>query len=314
MKKKLYRIAPAVLIVAGLVFIPFLLAACRKSGADTGTKVALETAEPVFSVRVAEAENRTLEAYLEVNGNIVSEHQVSVFPETSGKLAGVYVALGSKVRKGQLIAELDPSRPGMVYSLNPVYAPITGTVCAVPLAVGSAVSPGNSVATIAVVENLEIEALIPEREVSRLGVNLKAQLSLQAFPGEIFEATVVRVAPVLDPASRTKKIVLRFDREDSRINAGMFARIKLNTRIYPDALTVPSEAVLNVYGVSAVYVFEDGRVSLREVNAGVTIGRLTEVKAGLAPGEVIVVQGQQFLSDGAPVRLIGTAGKIGGKA
>jgi multidrug efflux pump subunit AcrA (membrane-fusion protein) len=271
-------------------------------------------AEPVFSVRAAEAETRTLETHLEVNGNIVSEQQVEVFPETSGRLAGMYAALGTTVQKGQLIAEIDPSRPGIVYSRSPVYAPITGTVCAVPLAAGSTVSPGNSIATIAVVENLEIEALIPEREVSQLKVNLKAEVSLQAFPKEIFSATVVRVSPVLDPYSRTKKIVLRFDRKDSRINAGMFARLKINTRIYADVLTVPAEAVVDVYGKPAVYVFRDGRVTLREVSVGVTIDRLTEIRAALAAGEQVVVQGQQFLADGAPVRVIGNTGKVGGKA
>jgi multidrug efflux pump subunit AcrA (membrane-fusion protein) len=264
-----------------------------------------ETTKAVFSVRVSEAENRTLEACLELNGNIVSEHQVEVFPETSGKLEEVFVALGTRVQKGQLIAEIDPSRPGAVYSHSPVYAPISGTVCAVPLAAGSTVSPGNSIAVIAVVENLEIEALIPEREVSQLRLNLKAQVTLRAFPNEIFNATVIRVSPVLDPYSRTKKIVLRFDQKDSRINAGMFARLKINTRVYPDVLTIPAEAIVDVYGTQSVYVYRDGRVMLREVSAGVTIDRLTEIKAGLAAGEQVVIQGQQFLADGVPARLIG---------
>jgi multidrug efflux pump subunit AcrA (membrane-fusion protein) len=302
--KKILIIGISALAALGLIFIPSLLVEGKKTVNEAG--MAAEAAEPVFSVRIAEAETRTLETYLEVNGNIVSEHQVEVFPETSGKLAEVFVALGTKVQKGQLIAEIDPSRPGAVYSHNPVYAPITGTVCAAPFAEGSTVSPGNSVATIAVVENLEIEALIPEREVSRLKVNLKAEVSLQAYPNEIFNATVIRVSPVLDPYSRTKKIVLRFEKKDSRINAGMFARLKINTGTYPDVIAVPAEAITDVYGKPAVYVCRDGRVTLREVSAGITIGRLTEIRAGLATGEEVVIQGQQFLADGAAVRLIGS--------
>ncbi|GHU81660.1 membrane protein [Spirochaetia bacterium] len=312
--KKIFIIMIGALIAAGLVFIPSLLAESQNKANNGGIIEAVEEVEPVFSVRVTGAEYRTLEASLEVNGNIVSEHQVEAFPETSGKLVGVYVSLGTMVQKGQLIAEIDPSKPGLVYFHSPVYAPITGTVCAVPMAAGSTVSPVNSIATIAVVENPEIEALIPEREVSQLEINQGAQVTLQAFPHEIFNATVVRVSPVLDPYSRTKKIVLRFDGKDSRVNAGMFARLKINTRIYPEVLTVPSEAIVDGYGKPSVYVFRDGKVMLREVSTGVTINRLTEIKAGLAAGEQVVVQGQQFLADGATVRLIGNTGKAGGKA
>jgi multidrug efflux pump subunit AcrA (membrane-fusion protein) len=44
---------------------------------------------------------------------------------------------------------------------------------------------------------------------------------------------------------------------------------------------------------------------MREISAGVSVDKEVEIKSGLAPGEAVVVQGQQFLTDGAPVRVIG---------
>jgi hypothetical protein len=50
------------------------------------------------------------------------------------------------------------------------------------------------------------------------------------------------------------------------------------------------------------------RADLREIAAGVTINQLTEIKTGIAVGDVVLIQGQQFISDGAPVRVIASAG------
>jgi RND family efflux transporter MFP subunit len=116
---------------------------------------------------------------------------------------------------------------------------------------------------------------------------------------------VAHVSPVLDSASRTKLITLRFDRNDSRINAGMFARVRINTKNYPDTLAVPAEALMNKHGAQAVYVAQNGRAELREISTGVTIDGLTEIKSGLSAGETVVIQGQQLLSGGAAVRVIG---------
>jgi multidrug efflux pump subunit AcrA (membrane-fusion protein) len=97
-------VAATAILATGLLFVPSMLAG------DTVKPVA-EAEMPVFPVKVTDAEVRTLRAYLEVNGDIVSDRQVVVFPETSGKLARVLVALGSTVRQGGLIAEVNPARP-----------------------------------------------------------------------------------------------------------------------------------------------------------------------------------------------------------
>ncbi|GHU97834.1 MexH family multidrug efflux RND transporter periplasmic adaptor subunit [Spirochaetia bacterium] len=294
--KKFIGFVMTMVIAAALVFIPTLVA---QDGSAASEAAPDET--PVYSVKTAAAEVRTLEAYLEVNGDIVSARQVEVLSETAGKLISVKVALGTQVWQGDLIAQVDPSSAGAQYMASSVYAPISGIVCAAPLAVGSTVQAGSVIASIAQADNLQIEALIPEREVSQLRVGLAAAVTLPAFQGEVFTAKITQVSPILDPASRTKKIVLRFDRSDSRINAGMFAHVKLNTRTYPDVMTVPAEAVIEQSGAQYVYVLQSGKVELQEVAVGVTIDYSTEIKNGLDSGDAVVIQGQQFLSDGAAV-------------
>ena len=305
--KKFLIVLAVLAIAAGLILIPSVTGEkAPPPGFARGGASA-----PVFTVRTEDAETRTLQAYIEVNANIVSQHQVTVMPDANGKIVSMRVNLGSVVQRGTLIAEVDPSRPGQEYSLSGVYAPVSGMVVSTPLPEGSTVSTTTPLMTLAVGGSVEIEALIPEREVGQLRTGLKAEVRLEAFPGETFAATLTQLSPVLDPVSRTKKITLRFDRNDSRINPGMFARVKLNTRSYVNVVSVPQEAVIEHRGKTVVYVLDADplgaapQVQAREVAVGVNVDREVEIKEGLKPGEAVVVQGQQFLTDGAPVRVIG---------
>ncbi|MDR0597715.1 MAG: efflux RND transporter periplasmic adaptor subunit [Treponema sp.] len=307
----------AVLFAAALcVFLPSLLAE-TKIMAVRGPREQSEPGGPesppadtVFSVRAVKAENRDLQAYLEVNGNVINENQVAVFPDMGGRLISINVALGSRVWKGQTIAEVDPSKPGSSYAPSPVIAPISGTVAGAPLSVGATVSASSVIVTIADSQRLEIEASIPEREVGQLREGLGAEITLAAFPGEIFRARVSHVSPMVDAASRTKRIVLNFTAQDSRINAGMFASIKLKTRNYKNVIAVPAEAVVEARGLRGVYALDDSgeRAHFHEIKAGVTVDGETEIRSGLEAGALVVVQGQQFLTDGAKVRVIGVQG------
>ncbi|MDR0709550.1 MAG: efflux RND transporter periplasmic adaptor subunit [Spirochaetaceae bacterium] len=298
------------MIIAGaLVFGPSLLASGDESKAE------IETGEtPLFSVRTENAEKRTLRAFLEVNGDIVGRQEADVFPDMPGKLTRVYAALGSPVRKGDVIAEVDPSKPGTSYMSSPVYAPISGAVSKIPLSVGATVSPGTSITTVSVTGNLEIAARIPEREIAGLRTGLKAEVTLQAYPGEIFTAAISHVSPVLDSTSRTKLIGLSFERNDSRINAGMFARIRINTRTYNNVLAVPTEAIINKHGEYHVYVLRNNAAGLphaetRTVETGAALEGWTEIRAGLDEGEAVITQGQQLLSGGEALRVIARGGR-----
>jgi multidrug efflux pump subunit AcrA (membrane-fusion protein) len=332
--KKLALFITVAALAAGFIFIPQKLAGIKAAvrggqAMDGGPDMGGSPGDPeereqatVFAVRTAAAERRTLQAYIEINGNIVSENQVTVVPEVAGKLVSMKAGLGSRVQKGALVAEVDPSRPGTDYSLSPVYAPISGTVVSNPLTVGSTVSAGLPLLTLAAAGSTKIEAAIPEREVGQLRAGLRADIFLEAFPGEVFAAEVIRLSPVVDPVSRTKQIILTFIREDSRINPGMFARIKLNTRTYEQVLSIPIDAIVENRGDKVVYVVsphempsglaaagnekeEPPRVSMRQVATGVSVDGEIEIKSGLDSGETVVIQGQQFLSEGAAVRVIG---------
>ena len=254
--------AALVLLVAALVAI-FI---SKKSGAaggamPSGPGIGRGGGNTVFTVRSVEAKNAVLTDYVITNGEVESQSAVEVFPSMSGKIAQINVMLGSHVNRGDVIAKVDPSEPGTKYALSPVEAPISGSIVSSPLKIGTTVTTNSAVTMIGDIDNLQVSCSIPERYVAELKTGLKAEVSLEAYPGIVFSATVSRVSPVVDSSTRTKEIILNFDKKDSRINAGMFAKIKLYTTKYSGQLVVPSDAVvLNDDGSAYLFVVNDNTV------------------------------------------------------
>ena len=280
--------------------------AAGSSGARGGRPVSAAA----FSVRTEIARRGTLQDYIETNGDVVSDSAVKVYPYIAGRLVSLRVPLGGRVSKGEVLAEVDPSTPGSAFSLNPVLAPLSGTVTSLPVPVGSLVGTGTAVAEIGLIEDVQVEARIPERFIGVLRTGLRASVSLEAYPGVSFSATVVRVSPVVDPVSRTKTIRLGFDRPDPRINPGMFARIRLDTTAYPNRLIVGEAALRSDADGAFVFVVRsDGTASKRRVVRGAAVDGRAEVVSGLEEGETVVIEGAAALADGAAVRDIGTRGE-----
>ncbi|MGI5105663.1 efflux RND transporter periplasmic adaptor subunit [Treponema socranskii] len=284
----------AALGVGGYAFYSTRHAAAMRGRAPSQT---------VSTVRTQVAEVITLHDYINTNGDIEAVNSVTVYPDIGGKIVSTNVTLGSPVRRGDVIARVDPSEPGSSYTLSPVLAPISGSIIKTPLKVGTKVTTSSAVTTIGDIASLQITAKIPERYVASLRTGLKAEISLEAYPDAVFAATVTHVSPVLDVNARTKEIVLTFDENDTRINAGMFGKVKLYTLDYGGAVALPSDAVVTKGDKPYLYVVKsDDTVEQREITLGQSVDGTVQVLSGIEEGERVVVEGGQVLSNGAKVR------------
>lgn len=290
------------------VVIPFV--SCSKSNADKNSNY--EEDQTIQAVRAEKLVQSDLRKFIELNGNIRAEKSLNVYPSKAGKIAGSPVHLGSKVKKGDAITYVDPSLPGSHYSLHEVDSPINGTVISIPLKEGTHVTTETAVAIIGDLSNLQIITYIPERYVSYLKNGLDADLMLEAYPAETFRAVISEVSPVLDEATRTKEIILSFIQNDSRINAGMFADIKLYLKNFQNVFSVPTSCIIENGGKKFVYIISD-----TEKNSGTNIARLTEISTGeeiatrtivtfsteLPESAMVVTHGFETLQDGTPVNI-----------
>jgi RND family efflux transporter MFP subunit len=250
-------------------------------------------------------ERGTIENSVMLNGDVLAAIQVPIYPTMAGKLSELHFRVGDTVSRGQTVAMVDPSRPGELYSLSPVISTIGGTVLSAPLNQGDTVSTQSTVYIVGDLSNLVVETFVPERFSNAARIGLGALVSLEALPGESFAATVNEVSPVLDPASRTLRIRLRFDRQDPRIRAGMFATVSLVTNTRQDVPVIPRSSVINTYGSWIVFVADEQNTARRRViTLGIENEVSVEVLSGLEPGEQVVSAGQNFLSEGDLVRIV----------
>ena len=293
--KTILAILVSVAVTAGLVcFVLFT------KGTSSAPKRPQSATVP--TVKTENATKKTLHDYVITNGEVESQSSIEVFPSMSGKIAAINVMLGSSVKKGDVIAKVDPSEPGTNYALSPVEAPISGSIVSSPLKIGTKVSTATAITMIGDIENLQVTASVPERYVAELKTGLKAEVYLEAYPGVVFTATVSRVSPVVDAATRTKEIILNFDKKDSRINAGMFAKVKLFISKYEGHIAIPKDAVVEQDENSYLYIVnDDNTVSKRVVKLGKSVDGIIQVVDNVMPGERVVVDGMLAISDGVKV-------------
>ncbi len=259
--------------------------------------------QSVTAVRTVVAKNLTLTDYVYTNGEIETQKSIEVFPSIGGKVVEVRVSLGSQVKAGDIIAYIDPSEPGSVYAKSPVIAPIDGSILTSPVKTGQKISAGTMVTKIGDTSNLQITAKVPERYVSELSIGQKAEITLQAYGDEKFITSIVRISPVVDPSTRTKEIILNFDNKDDRVNAGMFANVKLYTVDYGGYPAIQQDAFVENGDDYYLYVVNDESVvNKRQVKRGKNIGDYCQVIEGLSTGEAVVIEGMLSLYEGAKVR------------
>jgi multidrug efflux pump subunit AcrA (membrane-fusion protein) len=307
-----------------------------------------QQAEPVYAVSTTTAVEGQISDYLALSGDIVSGSTVDVYSDVAGKVTRLYAEIGSRVQQGAPIAAVDPSKPGMTYVSAVATAPISGTVVSLPAQVGMTVSQAVSLARIAGGAAggavLEIKLYVAERFISKIALNEACEITLDAWPGEVFRGSITEVSPVVDPASRTMEVKVNVDNPGAKLKAGMFAKVKVITEHKDNIVKMPAQALIQRFGENYVFVVEElppeaessaektekpkkdsgqaGKkteeekpeetappvkqyaVRKRIITPGILIDQILEVREGLKAGEEIVIRGQTLLDDGAKINVV----------
>jgi len=154
------------------------------------------------------------------------------------------------------------------------------------------------IVTLMQVEEVYAEAEVNEQDLARLRVGLDATVVPDAFPRSTLRGRIDRIDPVLKPESRSAIAKIRVANPELALKPGMFSRIEIVLDKVPQVVAIPPQALRRAADKSwQVYVISDEIAILRSVTPGLTTANWVEIKAGLQPGDAVVVEGAERLRD-----------------
>jgi RND family efflux transporter MFP subunit len=180
-----------------------------------------------------------------------------------------------------------------------------GIVTAVRSEPGQVVNAGTPVITLAEAGEVEIAIMVPEQDVGRLEVGQPLELTLWAGPETTLNGSIREMSAQADPASRTYAIRATVHEPPASLRLGMTATASITVKAAAPAVVVPITAVTDSGGNTVVFTVEPASRVVRKkpVTLAAAAPEGVRVAAGLAPGEIVVTAGVQFLRDGMKVRL-----------
>ena len=180
-------------------------------------------------------------------------------------------------------------------------APIDGTVLREDFSAGEIVGPGDVIFWIGQPLPLQITADVNEDDIARVKPGQKTLLRHEGFLAEQLNATVNRVTPKGDPATKTFRVHLALP-DDTPLLIGMSVEANIITDERQNTLLLPAEAINEGH----VFVVTKGVVKKRIVTTGIRGTRLVEIKDGIVEGEQVISPLPHMINEITNIRVSGT--------
>jgi len=204
----------------------------------------------------------------------------------------------------EVVDNLSYDNPGR--SLFSLTAPFSGTVVEKHVTLGELLTPESESMTIADLSNLWVWIDVYERDVARVHIGDDVEVTVEAYPGEVFAGVVSYLSAVVDRDTRTIRARIDVESPDGRLRPGMFARVVVSDphaqsgEAAPAALVIPADAVQRIGDRAVVFVaLGKTEFETREVHVARHAGEEVEIEDGLEPGDRIVTQGAFLLKSEA---------------
>ncbi len=210
-----------------------------------------------------------------------------------------------QARRAFEVAEAELRRSRVALEKSTVRSPISGILDRLLVDRGEYVTEGTPVAAIVQVDRLKVNVEVPEKDVAFLHTGDTVRVVTAAVPGRIAVergGQVLHLSYRADPATRTYLARVAVENLEGELRPGMIVRVALVRRELPGVVAVPLYTVVEREGRRVVFVEEEGVARLRSVGFGPVIGDRVVIAEGLAAGERLIIEGQQFLTDGAAVQ------------
>ncbi|HSE37941.1 MAG TPA: efflux RND transporter periplasmic adaptor subunit, partial [Blastocatellia bacterium] len=183
-----------------------------------------------------------------------------------------------------------------------IRAPFAGQVKERSVTQGQYLKVQTPVMVIVNIDPLRVRLQVPEKMAAWVKTGQEVTVSVEAFPGRAFTGKITRINPSVNQQTRAFEVEALIDNRESLLKPGFFVKATIPSSVVVDALIIPQEALLYVYGVYKVFVIDGNTLKEREVKIGERTGDEVEIVEGLAVGDrlALATKGQE-LKEGAIV-------------
>lgn len=200
------------------------------------------------------------------------------------------------------VARLRSSRARLEKTV--IRAPFDGFVGLRRINVGDYATVGQELVDVVQLDPLRVDFSVPEILLPKIKSDLGIEVSIDAYPGEVFAGSVIAVAPRTDVQGHSLEVRASLPNTQLKLRPGLFVRISISLGTKPGAIVIPEQAIWPIGQDKTVFVVQGGNAQQRVVKLGERQPGFVEITDGLSAGEVIVTAGQMKLHDGAKVRSV----------
>lgn len=206
----------------------------------------------------------------------------------------------AKTSLASLEAEIEGVKVNI--SLTELRAPFDGVIGLRQVSEGAYATPSTTIAKLTKITPLKVEFSVPERYASQIKSGTDLDFVLEGHQ-ESFNAKVYAVESAVDKDEHVFTARGLYPNADGKLKPGLYASVKLKKEDIPDALVIPSEAIVPEMGVDKVFCYRSGKAMPVDIEAGIRTAGEVQVLSGLQVGDTIITSGTLQLRMGLPVVL-----------
>src|SRR6267154_1720557 len=252
--------------------------------------------QPLFTIYSPDLVT-TEQEYLIAKKNQADLQQSSIMGVASGA-ASLFSATKDRLLQWEIspseIAKLDTT--GKVITDLTINSPVSGYITEKNALPNMYVQPEMHLFTVADLSKVWVLAQVFQNDAGKIKPGNRAEVTVDAYPGRVFEGRVDYLLPQVDIATRTLPVRLVIPNPGLKLRPGMYVNVGLKLPLGRQ-LVVPGSAVFHSGTRNLVFVYHgDGNIEAREVELCSRVGEQQIVAKGVRAGEQIVVS-TNFLID-----------------
>jgi len=269
----------------------------------------IETPELDQQLQVAQADLKSSEANLNLAKTTSARYQNLLMSNSVSKQETDQAVSDAAAKQAAVdSSEANVRRLQQLQSFENVYAPFDGIVTARRIDIGSLIAAGANTTPqelfhMAAIGKIRVYVAVPESYAAAVHNGGEATLTLDEYPGQVFEGKIARNANAIDPGTRTLNVEVDVDNPKGLLLPGAYVFVHIKTKDHGTTVTLPSNTLLFRAQGLQVGVVRDGRAVLVPVTIASDAGAIVEIGTGVTTADSVILNPSDSLASGQRVQV-----------